>query len=153
MRGLGHLPCHTPGFTRDFGLPEGRLGALPFPCLSPRAAQKLAFLCVLKRFQGPARCGCLSPRTAKNSRFAASSRVFKALPPRAIPSLLNASRVSQTNRANSRREPQTFRKASSSQGIQGGGQHNSKEFLVTGRFRKVSGRWGRKASCVWYLIY
>ena len=57
----------------------------------------------------------------KNSRFLRSSRVFKALPLDASPGLLNASRDSQTSRANSRRALQTLRKASSPQGIQGGG--------------------------------
>ena len=57
----------------------------------------------------------------ENSRFWRSSRVCKALPRGASPGRLNASRVSQTNRANSRRTLQTFRNASSPQGIQGGG--------------------------------
>ena len=60
-----------------------------------RAPRKLAFLAVLTR--------------------------FKALPRRRSLRLPEASRVSQTNKANWRRALQTFRKASPPQGTQGGG--------------------------------
>ena len=72
-------------------------------------------------FRSAPRPPCLSPRAPNNLRFLRSSRVFKALPCGASPGLLNASRASQANRANSRRTLQTLRKASSPQGIQGGG--------------------------------
>ena len=67
--------------------------------------------------------GSLAFRRApsNNSRFLRSSHVFKALPLDAPPGPQSASHVPQTNRANSRREPQTSRNASSPQGIQGGG--------------------------------
>ena len=69
-------------------------------------------------------------RAAENSHFPRSSRDFKAPPAGAPPGPVHASRVSQTNRANSRRKPQTLRKASSPQGIQGGGLTTDTRFLA-----------------------
>ena len=77
--------------------------------------------------QGPPRPRA---RAAENSHFLRSSRFFKAPPPGAPPGPVHASRVSQTNRANSRRKPQTLRKASSPQGIQGGGLTTDTRFLA-----------------------
>ena len=86
---------------------------LPPPRLQP---------CFRSAIRPPCLCEALRRAPPQKTRFFSSSRVFKALPPGASPGLLNASRVSQTNRANSRRTLQTFRNASSPQGIQGGGR-------------------------------